>query len=136
MLTVNEFTESRLMISPSGAAMVCPGAALVITCSTDRNFLNWSVTIPPSASESEQAVTRNRLISSSSQTIFPLIISTKTFNISIVSTMDRFTSALSVINVTADLNGTLVQCTDIGSSIAESDTSMTVVHIIRTNIGR
>ena len=50
--------------------MVCPGAPLAITCSTDRSFLNWSVTlIPPSASESRQAVTRSRLFYYSTQTV-------------------------------------------------------------------
>ena len=125
------------MLLPSGVARVCPGAALVVTCSTDRSFLNWSVTIPPSTSESGQAVTRNRLISSGSQNVPPLIISMRTFNISIVSTMNTFVSVLSFIDITGDLNGTIVQCMDIGDSLlAESDTSMTIVHIIRTDIGR
>ena len=123
------------MLSPSGVALVCPGAPLAITCSTDRSFLNWSVTIPPSASESGQAVTRSRLFSSSTQTVGPLMVDTKVFNISTTSTVDQFTSVLSVTNVTADLNGTIVHCTDIGSSLAESSTSMTMVHIIRTDIG-
>ena len=106
--------DSEFVLSPSGIATVCPEATLEITCSTDRHFLNWNVTTPPSASESGQAVTRSRLISSSSQIIKPLIINTKVFYVSIVSTMDQFTSILSVVNVTDDLNGTIVQCTDIG----------------------
>jgi hypothetical protein len=60
----------------------------------------------------------------------------KVFFISIVSNVDPFTSVLSVINVTADLNGTIVQCEDIGISVAESRTSMTFVHVIQTDIGR
>ena len=123
------------MLSPSEVALVCPGAPLAITCSTDRSFLNSSVTIPPSASESGQAVTRSRLFSSSTQTVGPLMVDTKVFNISTTSTVDQFTSVLSDTNVTADLNGTIVHCTDIGSSLAESSTSMTMVHIIRTDIG-
>ena len=68
------------------------------------------------------------MITSSSQSVpqRPLIISMKTFNISSVSTTDAFASVLSFINVTADLNGTIVQCTDVGDSLAESDTSMTI----------
>jgi hypothetical protein len=131
-------TDSKLVLSPSGTARVCPETELEITCSTDRSFLNWSVTIPPSASElSGQAVTRNRLISSSNQGVASLVIDTKVFMISIVSNVDPFTSVLSVINVTAVLTGTIVQCEDIGSSAAEeSRTSMTFVHIIQTDIGR
>ena len=35
--------ESRLMLSPSGVARVCPGGELAITCSTDRSFLEWNI---------------------------------------------------------------------------------------------
>ena len=134
-LTPIVLADSELVLSPSGTATVCPEATLEITCSTDRHFLNWTVTIPISVSESGQAVTRNRLISSS-QSVSPLIINMRIFNISIVSTMDQFISVLSVDNVTDDLNGTIVECKDIGSSAAESRTSMIFVHIIQTNIGR
>jgi hypothetical protein len=131
-------TDAELVLSPSGTARVCPETTLEITCSTDRSFLNWSVTIPPSASElSGQAVTRNRLISSSNQGIAPLVINNIVFIISIVSSVNPFTSVLSVINVTAVLNGTIVQCADIDiSAAAESRISMTLVHIIQTDIGR
>jgi hypothetical protein len=132
------FTDSELVLSPSGTARVCPEATLEITCSTDRIFLNWNVTIPPSANElSGQAVTINRLVSSSNQGSTLLIINNNiVFSISIVSNVDPFTSVLSVINVTADLNGAVVQCADIGSSAAESRTSTTFVHVIQTDIGR
>jgi hypothetical protein len=131
--------DSELVLSPAGTARVCPETALEITCSTDRTFLNWNVTILPSARESGQAVTINRLVSSSNQGSTLLIIYNNNivFNISIVSTVDPFTSVLSVINVTDDLNGTIVQCEDFGISVAESRTSlMTFVHIIQTDIGR
>ena len=130
--------DSEFVLSPSGIATVFPEATLEITCSTDRHFqiLKWNVTTSPSASESGQAFTSARFISSSSQSISPLIINTKVFTISIVSTMDQFTSVLSVVNVTDDLNGTIAQCTDTGSSAAETRTAMTFVHIIQTDIGR
>ena len=120
------------MLSPSEVALVCPGVPLAITCSTDRIVLYWSVTIPPSASESGQAVTRGQLrFSSSAQivTVEPLMVDTKVFNISTTSTIDQITSVLSVTNVTADLNGTIVLCADIDNS------SMIVVRVIGTDIG-
>ena len=124
------------MLSPSEVAMVCPGATLAITCSTNRRFLNWSVTIPPSLSESGQAITRSRLVASGSQTIRALVINMREFSISIICTMDSFISVLSVTDVTVDLNGTIVHCTDIGDPLAESSTSMIIVQIIRTDVGR
>ena len=80
-LTPIVLSDSELVLSPSGIATVCPEATLEIICSTstDRHFLNWNVTTPPSASESGQAVSRNRLISSNSQSVSPLIINTNVF---------------------------------------------------------
>ena len=68
------FAESRLTLSPRGVMWVCPGAQLDVTCSTDRRLLNWTVTIPPSASDSGEAVTRNRLFSSSTQAVDPIMV--------------------------------------------------------------
>ena len=115
---------------------VCPGAQLDITCSTDRRFLNWNVTIPPSASDSGEAVTRGRLLSSTSQAIGQLMVGMKQFNISITSTEDLFSSVLSYTNATADLNGTVINCSDKGNSTEESNSSMVIVHITTADLGR
>ena len=130
------FAESRLTLSPRGVMWVCPGAQLDVTCSTDRRLLNWTVTIPPSASDSGEAVTRNRLFSSSTQAVDPLMVEMKQFNISITSRVDPFSSVLSYTNATADLNGTVINCSDIGNSTAESDSSMVIVHITTADLGR
>ena len=130
------FAESRLTLSPRGVMWVCPGAQLDVTCSTDRTFLRWNVTIPPSASDSGEAVTRSRLLSSGSQNIGQLVPEMKYFNISIMSTVDPFTSVLSYTNATADLNGTVINCSDTGNSTAESDSAMVIVHITTADHGR
>ena len=132
----NIFAESRLTLSPRGVMWVCPGAQLDVTCSTDRSFLTWSVTIPPSASDSGDAVTRSRLYSSSTQAIEPLVVEMKAFNTSIMSTVDSFSSILSYTNATADLNGTVINCSYTGDSKAESNSSMVIVHITTANLGR
>ena len=130
------FAESRLTLSPRGVMWVCPGAQLDVTCSTDRRLLNWTVTIPPSASDSGEAVTRNRLFSSSTQAVDPLMVEMKQFNISIESRVDPFSSVLSYTNATADLNGTVINCSDTGDSAAESDSSMVIVYITPADLGR
>ena len=122
--------ESGLTLSPPEVVSVCFGAELTITCSTDRRFLNWNVTIPPSASESGQAITRSLLFSSSTQNVGVLMVGTRAFNISITSTMDPFSSILSSTNVTADLNETVIECSDRGSTVKESRSSMANVHVI------
>ena len=135
---INIFAESRLTLSPHGVMWVCPGAQLDVTCSTDRRFLTWSVTIPPSASDSGEAVNRGRLFTSSTQAnaIEPLVVEMKTFNISITSTVDPFSSVLSYTNATTDLNGTVINCSDIGNSRTESNSSMVIVHITTADLGR
>ena len=115
---------------------VCPGTQLAVTCSTDRRFLNWTVTIPPSASDSGEAVTRSRLLSPSNQALTPLVVEMKAFNISITSTVDPFSSILSYTNASADLNGTVIICSDSSNSKAESNSSMVIVHITTADLGR
>ena len=132
----NIFAESRLTLSPSGVMWVCPGAQLDVTCSTDRSFLNWNVTIPPSASDSGEAVTRGRLFSLSTETVGPLVVEMKQFNISITSTVDSLSSVLSYTNATADLNGTVINCSYTGASKAESNSSIVIVHITTADLGR
>ena len=113
---------------------VCPGAQLDVTCSTDRDFLRWTVTIPPSASDSGEGVSRSRLFSPTTQVFKPLWVEMKQFNISITSRVDPFSSVLSYTNATADLNGTVINCSSY--SPAESDSSMVIVHITPADLGR
>ena len=116
---------------------VCPGAQLAVTCSTDRSFLSWTVTIPPSASDSGEVVTRTQLLSNSTQAaVPPLMVEMKAFNISITSTVDSFSSVLSYTNATADLNGTVINCSYTGDSKVESNSSMVIVHITTADLGR
>ena len=133
---INIFAESRLTLSPHGVMWVCPGAQLNVTCCTDRGFLNWTVTILPSASDSGEAVNRSRLLSNSTQAVGPFMLEMKAFNISITSTEDLFSSVLSYTNTTADLNGTVINCSDTGDSQQESDSSMAIVHTTTADLGR
>ena len=140
IIIIDIFAESRLTLSPRGVMWVCPGAQLDVTCSTDRRFLTWTVTIPSSASDSGEAVTRSRLLSSTNhdETIGPLVVEQemKTFNISITSRVDPFSSVLSYTNATADLNSTVINCSDKGNSTEESNSSMVIVHITPADLGR
>ena len=133
ILTTNyQYTESRFMLSPSGVVWVCPGADLVTTCSTDRNFINWSVTVE---NRSGQALTRDRLVSFMATSVEPLRVGMRIFNMSVTSTTDSFTSVLSFTNVTTDLNNTEINCSDIGSSVSESRSSVALVHVIAVDLG-
>ena len=84
---------------------------------------------------SGEAVTRNRLYSSSTQAtaIEPLVVEMKQYNISITSRVDPLSSVLSYTSATADLNGTVIDCIDCGKRTAAS---MAIVHITTADLGR
>lgn len=113
-------------MSSTRVALVCPGGELTFVCSTNRSFIEWNVTIPQSGES------RSRLVASGDQSIGPLVVNMKSFDVMINSDslVEGLTSKLVIANVTADLNGTFVLCTDIGNSLTESSTSMGIIHII------
>ena len=127
------FTETQLILSPSGVARVCPGGDLAITCSTDRSFLEWNIT--PSFTIPGQPYRTRLVVASSSQDLEPLVLNMISFDFS-HSTHNNgssvsLVSVLSVTSVPDILNGTRVNCTDIGASLAETSTSTVTVHVIR-----
>ena len=125
--------ESRLMLSLSGVARVCPGGELVIACSTDRSFLEWSIapsfTLPGTPY-------RTRLVSASSQIdLTPIVLNMISFNFSHTTHANGsfvpLVSVLSVTDVPDILNRTRINCTDIGASTAETNTATVAIYAIR-----
>ena len=123
------YIEAEVMLSPSGVVSICMGQQLIFTCSTDRAFIEWNVTILQSGVRSS----RTRLVLTETRTTTPLTVNMMTFNITRISSIGSLPliSTLVVDNITDDgLNGTEVNCTDIGSSLAHTSSSVTFVHII------
>ena len=106
------FTETQLMLSPFGVGRVCPDGDLAITCSTDRNFLEWNIT--PSFTILGPIPYRTRLVSASDQAIDSLVLNMISFDFSVHSslytngTSVSLVSVLSVTSVPDILNGTRV----------------------------
>ena len=129
--------ESRVTLSPADVVSVCPGERLAFTCSTEKHFLNWTVTIL----RSSQYESRSRLIPADSTTdIQPVIVFMTQFDIERINSSNgalAIVSVLSVpaINVMSDLNGTEIRCTDIGNTATDTSTSVSTVHIIEPHIG-
>ena len=119
------------MLSPSGVARVCPDGDLAITCSADRSFLEWNIT--PSFTIPGQPY-RTRLISASDQAYDSLVLHMISFDFSAHTSLYTnqssvsLVSVLSVTSVPNILNGTRVNCIDIGAPLAETSTS--TVHVI------
>ena len=99
-------------------------------------FLEWSIT--PSFTIPGQPY-RTKLVSASSQNdgyVDPLVLNMISFDFSARTLLTNgsvvsLVSVLSVTNVPANLNGTRFNCTDIGTSLAETNTTMVIVHVIR-----
>jgi hypothetical protein len=92
-----------------------------------RSFIEWNVTVQ--LPDSGVRVSRTRLLSSTGQGPLLLVVDMILFVIMRTSTIEGLTSTLSA-NVTTDLNGTDIQCSDIGASRDETSTSVATIHVI------
>ena len=118
------------MLSPSGEVSVCPGGQISFTCSTNLGFLEWNVTVLQS--EPPNSYSRRQLITPGSQLDLHLVINEHIFNITRNSTDNArpLVSTLTVANAVADLSATKINCTDIGSSITITSTSLATISVI------
>ena len=116
-------------LTPSGDLSVCPGGHLSFNCSTNLSLIEWNVTI----SQSGKSDIRRQLaiVTSATKLESYLIISGHMFNITRSSPPDilPLTSTLTVSNTVAT---TKIKCTEIGSSLAETSTSVATISIINS----
>ena len=127
--------ESRVILSPSGEVSVCPGGQLSFRCSTSFTFLEWNATI---VLQSGRLSSRRQLVTPVSQLDLHLTINGHVFNITRNSAYDAspLISTLTVANAVADLSPTKINCTDIGSSLAETSTSLATISVIDPVLSR
>ena len=109
------------MISPARVAPVCSGDLLELTCSTPGSILEWAF-----------ATLYKRAVSRTNQVPAPLSIDSTWFTFSRLSAQNSFPliSTLSINPVNKGLNGTEVNCTDVGTS----ETVSTIITIIDENL--
>ena len=118
------------MPSPNAVISVCPGGQVELLCNTTDGVgsptLLWNITIPHIGGDIGHVSTR------SSQLDLPLNISNIYFNITRDSIYDTqpLVSTLSVTNVTAALNGTIVECRQRQTQILTN-----TINVIRTGHG-
>ena len=115
------------MLSPSGDVSVCPGSQLSLRCSTHLDILEWNITVGMLPS-------RRQLVTDISRFDLPLMISSHSFNIARDSA-DRskpIISTLTTSAVTSDLNGTTINCTDVGG--ADSSTLIATINVITPDL--
>ena len=118
-------------------ALVCPDSDLVFTCSTERRFIEWNVTVIDSAG---MRISRTRILSDTTQSraLSPLIVIGKQFNLTIRTLVDMphtLSSELLIFNTSSDLNGTEIRCTDYGNTQEDSSTSLSTLTVIGPEFG-
>ena len=119
------------VISPPGIAPVCSGDTLNLTCTTTGRFQEWSFTLIPENETAPMRYTRSlQTYGPKHLQIFEQVIASTMFLYSRNSAENSLPlmSTLSVSPVSAGLNGTVVNCTD----ITTSDTVSTIIFIIGT----
>ena len=109
-------------MSPSGIASVCSGDSLELNCSTSGNILEWSFAL------TSTTLIYRRALSTTNQPPEPILIDATRFIFSRLSAANSFplVSMLSIDPVNMGLNGTKVNCTDVGTS----ETVTTTITII------
>ena len=119
-------------LSSSGAVLMCMGEQLTFICTTDREFIEWNVTVL----HLEERSSRTRLVLTQTLVTRPLVINMMIFDITRISIIGSLSliSTLTVANVTTDVNGTEMNCTDIGNSLAETSSSVATVYVIPNGI--
>ena len=123
------------MLSPSGEVFACPGSQLSFRCSTSLRYLEWNVTIfQPLTGTSDSRRQLLTFVSVDS----PLIISGHTLSVTRNSADNSYPliSTLTVPSTVDGLHNARINCTEIGSSLAEKDTSIAVINVISPDLSR
>jgi hypothetical protein len=117
------------VISPPGIASVCIGNNVTLMCNTTGRFLRWSFSLIPENEAAPMRYTRYLQKSGPNHAqLFEQTIGSTTFLYSRNSAENALPviSTLLISPVSEDLNGTLVNCTD----ITTSDTVSTMINVI------
>ena len=125
-----------MTLSPSGAVFVCPGGQLSFRCSTNLRYLEWNITVfQPLTGNSDS---RRQLITSISVDSLPLTISGYSFSVTRNSADNSYplTSTVTIASVVDELSNARINCTEIGNSLAETNTSIAIINVIRPDLSR
>ena len=120
----------RLVLSSSETLLVCGvGERAEVMCNTTGHVLRWKITVPGHNGRTD---TRLQTYNSLSQSQTPLMIDSSTFTFTRTSVQGHLpqTSRLDIDHVSAGLNGTVINCTEVGLNLMNPDTSGTVLLIL------
>ena len=111
-------------MSPLGMVSVCPGGQVLLTCERmSGSILHWDVSVPHLAGTTTQTII---VLASPGIVLSPdFKIGFTEFNISRTSD-SPLTSQLLINNVTTEINGSTIYCSEYGD---ETNAPMTVINI-------
>ena len=117
--------------SNPGVVSICPGEDLNFICTANSSLIEWNITTVQSAAESGRSDSRTKIITDILAHPTMLIVSGIFFNLTRNSTLESrpLTSIASVVNVTDDLDGTIVKCTAIEESPSERESSFVIINV-------
>ena len=113
------------MISPPGLAPVCDGDQLELTCTTTGSHLEWRFKAIRRNATTATEFSRIMLATgSASDAMTQLVINSIVFSFSRTSAEDSLPvmSRLLITSVSISLNGTVINCEDLGTSEVSSST--------------
>jgi hypothetical protein len=112
---------------------ICPGEQqTTLMCSTNHIFLEWNI------STIGQHEIRSVSYLDQSLAILPIMMDSTNFTFSRVSSPGALplVSTMTIMNVTSNLEGTVITCTGLNGSSVSSVVLMTTLHIYDMDVGR
>ena len=113
---------ASITLSPLGVVSVCPGGQVLLTCeTTSGSFLHWHVSVPH--------MTTREIILANQGAFRPIdiLLHSATFNIIHTST-NPLTSQMIVSNVTTEVNGSTIYCSEDGNENGAPMVTITVTN--------
>ena len=128
-ITELDKSGAAVTISPHGTAPVCSRNQLELSCNTTGSPLEWRFRLTPQ--NSTTATEYPRVITASGQPndkTTQLVLNSMTFIFSRTSAEDRtpVMSRLLISPVSSSLNGTVINCEDVGTSEVSSTTIIVI----------
>ena len=118
----------KLTLSSSELELVCEvGASVDVTCSTTAGALRWYITVPRIFNQSRY-MSRN----TQSSVAAPLMIDSSTITFTRLSARGvlPLVAVVRIDRVSEALNGTVINCTEVGLNLINPDSSATAVQIL------
>ena len=103
----------------------CPGGSETLTCSTNYTFLEWNI------SSFRQTETRSISYFDQNLVVQSIMMDSAKLTFSRVSSPGALplVSTMMIMNITSNLEGTIITCTGLNSSLVYSVVLMTTIHV-------